>query len=88
MKIKDFIQSFKEEKFSERINELSNILKEKRSFKYYEDFEDILDGISENILREHIKKEEFFLPEKFAVRNSPISIFPEIVFPLMVPAKV
>lgn len=65
MKIKDFIKSFKEEKFSERINELSNILKEKRSFKYYEDFEDILDGISENILREHIKKEEFFLPEKF-----------------------
>ena len=65
MKIKDFIQSFKEEKFSERINELSNILKEKRSFKYYEDFEDILDGISENILREHIKKEEFFLLEKF-----------------------
>ena len=51
MKIKDFIQSFKEEKFSERINELSNLLKEKRSFKYHEDFEDILDGISENILR-------------------------------------
>ncbi len=65
MKIKDFIKSFKEEKFSERINDLSNILKEKRSFKYYEDFEDILDGISENILREHIKEEQFFLPEKF-----------------------
>ena len=65
MKIKDFIKSFKEEKFSERINDLSNILKEKRSFKYYEDFEDILDGISENILRENIKPEKFFLPEKF-----------------------
>ncbi len=65
MKIKDFIKSFKEEKFSEKIDTLSNILKSKRNFKYYEDFEDILDGISENILREHIKKEEFFLPEKF-----------------------
>jgi hypothetical protein len=30
----------------------------------------------------------FFLPVKSAVRNSPISIFPEIEFPLIVPEKV
>ncbi len=65
MKIKDFIKSFKEEKFIEQICTLSNKLNTQRDFKYYKDFEDILDGVSESILHEHIIEEEFPIPEKF-----------------------
>ena len=34
----------------------------------YEDFEDILDGVSESILRENIIEKQFSIPEKFFKR--------------------
>lgn len=68
MKIKDFIKSFKEEKFIEQISTLSNKLNTQRDFKYYEDFEDILDGVSESILHEHIIEKKFSIPENFFKR--------------------
>lgn len=66
MKIKYFLQDIDNNINEEMINELSEKLNLSREYRDYVNFEDILNGVSENILHQNISSSESnLLPKRF-----------------------
>ena len=66
MKVKDFINSL-DETILEKIDKLSIELKNKRGFSQYNDFEDIVHGLSMESIKNYIKPVMKQVPSYFTI---------------------